>query len=215
MIFALRPDFKTISIPEYNYQNFDFQNAKPGERPPVKRVRHVRQFAPDMILLADMGENAPAAAKLIQHLIAKDVEKDGAQRSHQTICGAECDIVTPKSVDQDKAPADDEEWKKQLHFAAGSTVYGFRGRTLIISENVQFMEDVLARMTSDDMDSLADNGSHKKTMRILKGPGDFSLFVDVRALVISESGSDAHAPQNGKTPERPGHHQPGRHRLRD
>lgn len=188
VLMAARATYRSETIEDYDYENFDWQSAKPGEMPPVKSKRQIQRMSPQFLVIAEMGDSAEPLRAILTQATAKMVE-EGAKRSRQTVRGVEIDVLEKKPAGAGAEPSKEESSQPPEVVA-----FGFKGQTFIGASDVKLVEDVLARMGDSSLESLADDVSHKQVMRTVEAPGDLSVYVNLRLLLpaaLSSRGDSA------------------------
>jgi len=181
VIFALQMDTKTIQVPEYDWENYDWQKA--SGPPPVKGMKTLKIPHPKMLFIAEMGDKMPDTRNIFARIDEQARDK-GWQHESDTIRGIEVHVYNPPPV---RGP-DGEVLKGPDGPSRGDPFcYYISGQTLCISSNADLLKATAARMAGvDDVDgeSLADDEACTRVLRKLGAPaGDLSFYLNIRSLL--------------------------------
>ncbi len=162
---AVRMATKTVKIPKYEL------SAEDG-RPKITGFREIKQPAPQIVLLAEMGKNLQAAKDLVARLAEKAVDK-GWKRDRQAIRGVQIETLTPPAPKRPGGPGGTRD----------AVCYGFKEATLVFGSAAELVKEVLVRRSGADVPTLADNADLKNTIKALGGPGDLCFYLNIKALI--------------------------------
>ena len=174
---AIRMGRKTVTTPVFDWENYSGEG-----RPKILRHQERKINAPQLIVMADMGDNAKAAGALLDKLTARLVE-EGGRRIRRTVRGVQLSILLPPKM---KRPDDDAE------ITGDVPMYGFKGNTLLFTTDFKLVREVLGLMGGEDRRTLSGDDGYRKVMRKL-GKADLSMYLNIKSLIKSSFGAQGAA----------------------
>ncbi len=171
-VLAVQMQTRIIKIPQFRPPQMD--QGPPMVIPP----REIKIPAPHIVGILEMGENISALKDLVAQASEKAIDK-GFKRQKESIRGAEVTILTPPP------PKRPEGLPAQVPFNPPQTTicYAFKDKTALVSTSADLLKGVLVRMAGGGAESLADDADMKRVLRSLGGPGDASVYLNVRTII--------------------------------
>ena len=163
LICAVFLQSRPIMVPDYS-QMQEMEDPAPFD---TEALPKVESNSPDfqVVVLADMGDQAGALKQLTTQMTAKAVEQ-GKIRQRETIRDIEINIIKDK-------PDQDENYD--------TFCYGFKDNWLIGGSSIKYIREVLMRTEATDAKSLADRRDFRDTCDHL-GSSDVFGYVNAQAI---------------------------------
>ena len=165
--FAMRMGKKTVKTPVFDWENYSGEG-----KPKVLRHQERKINSPQVIVMADMGDNAEAASAMFEKLTNRMIE-EGGRRIRRTVRGVRFSVLLPSGK---KRPDDDAEITGEV------PMYGFKGNTLFFSTDFKLVREVLGLMGGEDRRTLSGDEGYRKAMRKL-GKADVAMYLNIKSLI--------------------------------
>ena len=180
-MLAVQMGMKTVQMPEYDWENYNWQKDQGG--PPVKGMKEITVPQPRMLLIVQMGENMPQLTEIIAQAEEAAARK-GYKHDRESVRDIEVHVLTPPPAKRpdgmpEGVPFQPSEPEPVCYCIADDTVY--------LSSNADMLKDTLARLAGAQSESLADDEGCKAVLRKLDAPGDLCFYLNVRALLAMVS----------------------------
>jgi hypothetical protein len=165
---ATRMGNKTIKVPRYDWDNYSGQGEPKLLGQEERKINELQ-----VLVLADMGDNAEKAKAFLHKLVAHQMEEDGLRRMRRTVRGVRLSILLPKGA---KRPGDEAEVPGDV------PIYGFKDSTLIFASNFKLVGEVLGLWGGADRPTFSSNAGYRQMMREL-GKADVSMYLNIKSLI--------------------------------
>ncbi len=172
VVLAMRVGFKTFQLPNYQWD-------PEARRMKVIGTREMKQPVPEILVMADMGQDLPAAKQLIARLAEGSVDK-GWQRQRQTVRGVEIETLRPPKR---KPPPGLPEGVRLTLPEPDPVAYAFKGSTVLFASNVEFLKQVVLRQSGVELPSMGAAADRRNAVKAIGGPGDVNFYLDVQAVL--------------------------------
>ncbi len=176
-MLVLRSVTKTIKRPIYDYEGW-----KRGDgRPPIKDYRDRKITRNVFTVVLEMGDNAPAAKRLLKK-ITKAATNKGLLRKSETMAGTK--VITLSFIPKPPKATGDSGQTEQNLKPVMVTGQAWKGKKLIIGNDAKLMKDVLSRMSGKKRKSIGSSKDYKKIFRKI-GKGDVNCYLNIRQIVTN------------------------------